>query len=486
MHSLLFDTRAESTKSIPKPYLASLGLSKSLTALVWIAAPLCGVVVQPLMGTWSDRNRLQWGRRRPFILGGMIGVVLSVVALAWVEDVTGGSTRAIDFDRQSMVTLNPVLSVAIVLIYTLNVSIQPLQAGLRTLIVENCPKHQQVQASAWAGCMTGVGNLIGYIAGFTDLPKFLRLEHWTQFQCLCVVASMSLIITTTMSCSVIERPPRHSQMEQLHCSGIVKVTSDLVVTYRHMPPRIRQVCHIQFCAWMAWFPFLFYSTTYVGEFYAGGVKTSRILPVSVQDRNQSLPAKSGNNNGLCQEAIRFGTFASFLFAMTAFLASLLFPQLSRAFATADIRKIKPTSPHIPQLWMYAHVFFALAMFSTFFATSAAAATLIIASVGLSWAMTLWAPFSIIGSELATLQSHCDTIDSTSGEELVPSLSDVQAGAVMGLHNVAISAPQIVAALICSTIFGLAKVAGNDDGTGWVLRMGGLAALGAAYLTSRFE
>jgi len=64
--------------------------------------------------------------------------------------------------------------------------------------------------------------------------------------------------------------------------------------------------------------------------------------------------------------------------------------------------------------------------------------------------------------------------------------EVQAGAIMGLHNVAISAPQIVAALACSGIFGLAKVTGSHYGTGWVLRAGGVAALGAAYLTYRFE
>ena len=64
--------------------------------------------------------------------------------------------------------------------------------------------------------------------------------------------------------------------------------------------------------------------------------------------------------------------------------------------------------------------------------------------------------------------------------------DVQAGAIMGLHNVAISSPQILAALACSGIFSLAKMMGSQTGTGWVLRAGGGAALGAAYLTSRFN
>ena len=155
---------------------------------------------------------------------------------------------------------------------------------------------------------------------------------------------------------------------------------------------------------------------------------------------------------------------------------------------------------IPRLWTYAHAFFALAMFSTFFATSQAAATLIIASAGLSWALTLWAPYAIIGNELASSssssrQSFQNSLDNDIDGEQVPLSTltiendddnEVQAGAVMGLHNVAISAPQIVAALACSGIFGLAKAVGSPYGTEWVLRAGGVAAVGAAWLTYRFE
>ena len=61
----------------------------------------------------------------------------------------------------------------------------------------------------------------------------------------------------------------------------------------------------------------------------------------------------------------------------------------------------------------------------------------------------------------------------------------QPGVVLGLHNVAVSAPQIVATLIASIIFHMTQrergVAG-DDSVGWVLRFGGLAGLLAAWRT----
>ncbi|KAK0514369.1 hypothetical protein JMJ35_002986 [Cladonia borealis] len=451
------------------PFLVSLGLSKSLTALVWVAAPLSGVVVQPLVGTWSDRIVSRLGRRRPFIIGGAIGVVLSMLALAWIEDLTYGFTKPSNYQQSPTQTW----------------------AGLRTLIVENCPTHQQNQASAWAGAMTGVGNTLGYLSGFTVLPELFRSKHLTQFQCLCMIASVSLTITVTISCSILEpdSPP-----ERVDRAGFLAVLSDLLYTYRSMPLKVRKVCHIQFFAWMGWFPFLFYSTTYVGEFYAARVKARDLAPGSIQTMNRvaliprtsSGTADPKDGDGLCEDAIRFGTFASFLFAIVAFLANILLPFVLPALNQVSSSTTPSKKFHISQLWFWGHTFFALAMFATFFIRSQLGATLLVACIGLSWALTLWAPFAIIGNELSARQSLRDCITDISGEEPPPASRDVQAGAIMGLHNVAISSPQIIAALACSGIFGLAKMLGSQTGTGWVLRAGGSAALGAAYLTSRFD
>lgn len=407
-----------------------------------------------------------------------------MLALAWVDDLAGGSTRGQVADHSSSTSENVIILLAILLIYVLNISIQPLQAGLRTLIVENCPRHQQTQASAWAGGMTGVGNMVGYLSGFTALPSLFHLEYWTQFQCLCVVATLSLVITATMSCSIIEHHLRNAPPHQPGQTGAAAVLRDLIGTYRSMPAKLRKVCHIQFCAWMGWFPFLFYSTTYVGEFYARRV-TSRQLSESSTGMDECA-TKNSEENGLCQEAIRFGTFASFLFAIVAFIANIALPFLIQAFNKASSSEPTSSKSHIPRLWTFAHFFFFLAMLATFFAKSQADATFVIAAVGLSWALTLWAPFAIIGNELAARQSLRDTISDIGDEEPLPTSRDVQAGAIMGLHNVAISAPQIIAALVSSGIFGLAKLMDSQNGTAWVLRGGGCAALGAAYLTSRFE
>lgn len=69
------------------PYLLSLGLSKSKTSLVWIAGPLSGLIVQPIVGTMADESRSKWGRRRPFIAGGSVIVAIALLVLGFTKDI---------------------------------------------------------------------------------------------------------------------------------------------------------------------------------------------------------------------------------------------------------------------------------------------------------------------------------------------------------------------------------------------------------------
>lgn len=57
--------------------------------MVWIAGPLSGLIMQPLVGVISDNFRSKWGRRRPFMIGGSIVVVLSLLVLGWTAEIVG-------------------------------------------------------------------------------------------------------------------------------------------------------------------------------------------------------------------------------------------------------------------------------------------------------------------------------------------------------------------------------------------------------------
>ena len=69
------------------PYLLQLGLTKSRTSLVWIAGPLSGLIMQPVVGVLADNSRSKWGRRRPFMIGGSLIVAICLLILGWTGEI---------------------------------------------------------------------------------------------------------------------------------------------------------------------------------------------------------------------------------------------------------------------------------------------------------------------------------------------------------------------------------------------------------------
>lgn len=69
-------------------YLLSLGMSKSLLSFVWIAGPLSGLTMQPIIGVLADSSTSKYGRRRPIMLIGSVIVSLGLCVMAWAKEIT--------------------------------------------------------------------------------------------------------------------------------------------------------------------------------------------------------------------------------------------------------------------------------------------------------------------------------------------------------------------------------------------------------------
>ncbi|KAJ2878355.1 hypothetical protein IWW38_006344, partial [Coemansia aciculifera] len=163
-------------------YLLSLGMKKSLVSLVWLAGPLSGLVTQPLVGVLSDNCTAKLGRRRPYIVGSTIVVVLCLGVIGWTRELTGG--RSV-----------PTIWLAVIAFYVLDFAINCIQASLRALIVDSLPMSRQDTGTAWASRMIGVGNVAGYLMGFMDLVRLLPFLGSTQMQVLTSIASLALVAT---------------------------------------------------------------------------------------------------------------------------------------------------------------------------------------------------------------------------------------------------------------------------------------------------
>ena len=105
------------------PYLLSLGLSKSLMALVWIAGPMSGTLVQPYIGILSDNCRSRLGKRTPFMIVGSIATIIALLALAWVREIVGGLLGVFGADRESDGVKVTIIVIAVLFVYILDFAI---------------------------------------------------------------------------------------------------------------------------------------------------------------------------------------------------------------------------------------------------------------------------------------------------------------------------------------------------------------------------
>lgn len=567
-------------------------MSKALLAIVWVAGPLTGTLVQPYIGILSDNCRVPWGKRKPFMIGGGLATVFCLLILAWVREITAGVLGVFGADAQSSGVKVTTLVFATIMMFCLDFAINTgmfstslwwyitdemlliVQAAIRAFIVDCAPAHQQEPANAWASRLTGAGNIIGYILGYMDLPKVFPIFGNTQFKVLCLIASFSLGVTLLVTCLTIkERDPRLEGPPPPGGMGLISFFKGVWKSIRNLPPQIRKVCEVQLAAWIAWFPFLYYSTTYIGQLYVN----------PIFDKHRDLT--DDEINQAWEDATRIGSFALLVNAIVCFTANIILPllivpsykriQIPAAnvdfmpvaqdvdSAEADIRRsiselrggiasepllareggsivsgevdedkkkrfdfmkrIQIPGLTLRRTWLLSLALLAVCMFSTFFISTSQAATVVIGFVGVSWAVTLWAPFALISAEVAQrdaerrlnrLQAELEAVsgsihnsetarnheeDEEDEEQDIEATATIpqtdnesstdQAGIVLGLHNVAISFPQIFSTIISSLIFkALQKPRGEpwDDSVGWVMRFGGCAALVAAVLARRLE
>ena len=98
-------------------------MSKSLLALVWIAGPLSGTLVQPYVGIQSDNCRISWGKRKPFMLGGAAATLVSLLCLAWTREIIHGIGGIFGADPTSNATKWTAITFAVLFVYILDFAI---------------------------------------------------------------------------------------------------------------------------------------------------------------------------------------------------------------------------------------------------------------------------------------------------------------------------------------------------------------------------
>ncbi|KAF8202080.1 hypothetical protein K438DRAFT_1932788 [Mycena galopus ATCC 62051] len=248
--------------SYASPYLLSLGLTTSHVALVFLAGPLAGLVVQPLVGAYADTNTSRWGRRRPYVLGGCLISVAGMLLLGYTRAIAG-LFLARGGHAHGVLTI----ILAILAIFVIDFSINAVQAVDRALLVDTLPPAQQPAGNACAALMLGFGSVVGFFIGNLPLRTMLPfLQAESELQALSVLVSVLLLVCHGLTAALV------SERVLLKSAGArtPSLRHELREIYTHarvLPSVIRQICFIQFFAWLGWFPVAFYTTMYITDVY---------------------------------------------------------------------------------------------------------------------------------------------------------------------------------------------------------------------------
>ncbi|KAF8148425.1 major facilitator superfamily domain-containing protein [Crassisporium funariophilum] len=385
--------------SYASPYLLSLGLSKSNMAVVFVAGPLSGLIMQPLIGVLADNSTSRFGRRRPYMLLGTLICISAMLLLGFTRPVASIFTG---WNNDSNDTLT--IWLAVLAIYLIDFSINAVQAVDRALLVDTLPSSSQASGNAWAARMLGVGSVVGFFVGGIDLPRLLPFLGKSQLQVLSVVVSVLLLGGHLIMAGLVKERvllKSFSADGKSNRKSFLQEIKDIWSNIRTLPRVIKQICIIQFFAWIAWFPVLFYSTIYVGDLH------KRVSPAATSTEAQAT---------LDAEATRLGSRALFFSALLSLFINLTLP----AFVPETTRGQPPSKKgtkeswwdrfcrvpramqvHLSTLWAASHLVFAGCMFATFFVQSVWGSTIIITVTGFSWAITQWAPFSLLAEAILT-------------------------------------------------------------------------------------
>ncbi|GET56306.1 MFS general substrate transporter [Rhizophagus irregularis DAOM 181602=DAOM 197198] len=466
---------------------------------------------------------------------GSLAVVCAFMFIGWSKEIIG-----IFFSKESSMMTLLTQCLAVVSFYVLDFAINCVQASCRVLIVDILPPSQQEEGTAWAGRMVGIGSVLGYFMGFVNLVEVFPFLGKTQLQVLCVIASILLLVSDALTCWAVT--------EQIYTGSSNKSTSALTAAYetlasiiksiRTLPKYIQQICNVQLFAWIGWFPFLFYSTTWVAEIH------SRFA-------NDSSEEPSDDSVG---DSIRAGSFSLLLYSIISLVASFVLPFLISSndstrpkFSWRQLFQIPFVFLTVPKLWTISHFIFASSMLSTWFVTNGTQANILISLCGIAWAITMWAPFSILGEYIAKeyrspkqsndidddtnqlmynlvetgavleggdnesedndenlrTSMRTSTEETTSEIPFIDSHGDIstkdssEAGVLLGIHNIYIVLPQFLVTIFSSIIFAILEPSGDKntirqhhphdknldaDSIGFVLRVGGFMAIIAGFLS----
>jgi maltose/moltooligosaccharide transporter len=369
----------------------NLGASKDELPGLWIAAPLTGLIVQPIIGYLSDRTwSPRFGRRRPYFL---VGAVLSTLALFFIPNA-------------------PALWVAAGLLWVLDASINISMEPFRALVADKLPDQQRSYGFVAQTLIIGIGTwiasnlpwLMSTLGVSTTAPEgqIPPSVHWAF--AIGAVVFMASILWTVFTTT--EEPP--ADMEAFHAhrratAGIGGALREITSSFRHMPGVMWKLGLVQFFSWFAFFTMWNFAGPALAEHVYGAA-----MPAA--GAANYLAEKAAYNDAAALVGSSMGMYG---------LSSMAFAFILTLYASKRV-----LNRRMVHLFSLAAGGLGFLLMSSATASNDGILNASFALIGIAWGSILSMPYAILSSEVD------------------PS----KMGITMGLFNMFIVIPQIVAAV----------------------------------------
>ncbi len=243
--------------------LQTYGADLEELPLFWLAGPLTGMIVQPIIGHYSDNTWTKFGRRRPFFLAGAILAAIALIFLPNASFLTG--------------LMAPMLVGAVFLMFldaSFNIAMEPFRA----LVADNLPSQQNTTGFSVQTVLIGIGAVVG---GF--LPQILN-KWWGvsnvstngniqdnvvySFYIGSVMLLLAILWTvfTTLEYSPEERKNFGVETNEENANASIL---DIFKDFARMPKTMLQLGLTQFFSWIALFSMWVYFTPAVAHHVYG-------------------------------------------------------------------------------------------------------------------------------------------------------------------------------------------------------------------------
>jgi maltose/moltooligosaccharide transporter len=387
----------------------------------WLVAPITGMIVQPIIGHYSDKTWNKLGRRRPYFL---TGAILAAIGLILMPN-SGSFAQYI-----------PVLWVGAGMLMIMDASFNVAMEPFRALVADKLNSDQRTLGYSVQTILIGIGAVLGswlpYIVtnwfGVTDtsatggVPTSLIVSFVLGAAMLLGAIVWTVVTTSEFSPEEQESYISTDEIEEKHTgNGLSEIISDFIA----MPKTMKQLGLVQFFSWFALFSMWVFTTPALAQHVWG---------LAENDTTSNLFNEAGDYVGPI-----FGTYN-----LVATLYAFLLPSISK--------KIGRKMTHALSL-----ICGGLGLISIYFITSPdmkAMLHLSMIGVGIAWASILAMPYAILAGSIPLRKM----------------------GIYMGIFNFFITLPQITNGIIGGYIV---KTFYNNQAIYALVMAGVIMILGAA-------